>query len=770
MRTTTCTFVASASLLLSLALVAPPARAVPLRVTGPFPAAAAAPTLVDAARAVLHGAVPASASLDFASPVVVSLASGHRVVKMGQLHRGVPVARRGAAVAFGPDGAARLVSAHLADRLPANVTPTFARAAAASLAAARARHPVRPDEPVLAVWPTLASAQDRLAWVIAPRPIPGVPRAPVVILDAHSGALIAAYDAAVSIDAAHVYPTNPVASPTLAPVKLPVASGTSALQNELLVSYNCIDDGTTSPIDFQGQGTVNVRVCHVLSNAPPDAGGDYEYPPAGDTTPEDAFSEVSMFHHANRAYAFFRAMSPALNVNGSFPLATISNVRLAPGVEPFDPATLLSSGNTALKPYSNAAYVPAGALIGSLEGQGGNSIIFGQGPARDYSYDGDVIYHEFTHAVVDATIRLSGYPRLDTYGLSAAPGAMNEGLADYFSCAIAGDPDVGEYAVGDTSPGMSYIRSLTDGAACPAHITGESHADSTLFSGALWDARTGLSAAQQAEYDAAVFAAMNTASSGDLGYEDLAQLILDAVSASSLGSAVSDGLSTAFATHGVLPRCTRVLENTGKEMSASEDLSGYWFAYGATMAQTSGAGFTPGVVQVHTKLPAGTTSLDVQLQKRDWPNGFGGAPFSPKILVRFGSTPITFDLQPLALPADVLSIDGAGAGSYGVSASVPVPAGAGDAYVMIANGGDDDGLYTSLTIDPVGGASSSSSSSSSSSGTGGAATSSSSSGGATTDAGGGCTCAMPGDLGDLRGAALAALAALGAAAARRRRR
>ena len=70
---------------------------------------------------------------------------------------------------------------------------------------------------------------------------------------------------------------------------------------------------------------------------------------------------------------------------------------------------------------------------------------------RDYSYDGDVIYHEFTHGVVDDTIKLQSF-HVDRYGVIDAPGAMNEGLADYFSSALAGDPDVGEYASGDISP------------------------------------------------------------------------------------------------------------------------------------------------------------------------------------------------------------------------------------------------------------------------------------------------------------------------------
>jgi Zn-dependent metalloprotease len=69
---------------------------------------------------------------------------------------------------------------------------------------------------------------------------------------------------------------------------------------------------------------------------------------------------------------------------------------------------------------------------------------FGQGTFIDFGYDGDVVYHEFGHYVVNQTVNFVGSPHVDKYGLTVAPGAMNEGMADTYSSFITGDPYVGE--------------------------------------------------------------------------------------------------------------------------------------------------------------------------------------------------------------------------------------------------------------------------------------------------------------------------------------
>lgn len=62
------------------------------------------------------------------------------------------------------------------------------------------------------------------------------------------------------------------------------------------------------------------------------------------------------------------------------------------------------------------------------------------------------------------TLKLTDTPHLDEYGVSLSPSAMNEGLADFFSAALSGDPDL----AGRSSRANSR---LTDLGTCIASLT-----------------------------------------------------------------------------------------------------------------------------------------------------------------------------------------------------------------------------------------------------------------------------------------------------------
>jgi MYXO-CTERM domain-containing protein len=739
----------------------------PVSVAGRFPVAGG--TLESAARVVVRDAIPSAASADLDVARSIALTSGERVIKLRQTYRGVPVALRGAAVTFGADGVARHVSARLEDDLPASVTPSLSAADAVSVAEKRTGLRAEPTSPLLAIWPTPDGA--KLAWAVAPTAFPGSSYVPVVIVDAASGEVIAHYNAAHTLNQANVYPSNPIKSPTLTQVTLPVGTGETTLQSSLVVSKNCIDTKMVKAISFMGFN-LNVHTCELQQTAVADSNGDFlSIMPADDKAPEDAFSEVSMFHHVNRAYEFFRGFDSKLDVNNGQPIPTVSNLRLPQGIDTFD-LTKLADPNLPLTPFQNAFFAPSNPIFATVFGISGGAMWFGQGPLRDYSYDGDVVYHEFTHSVVNVTLQLVGTAHMDQYGASQAPGAMNEGLADYFSSAIAGDPDVGEYASKDIDPNLTVIRTLANKDTCPKDIGGEVHQDSTLFSGALWDTRVGLGdATKQAAFDRAVFTAMNSSATGDLGYEDFAKLVKNAVLAdATLGQTVADALDKAFTAHGVLPACTRVLEYTGTTLNGPAALQNLWFAPGTdTTVVKNKDGWTPGVVQAHYKLPANSAKLTVDFKKVDIGGGGGfgtmGTPFKPTLLVRFDAAPITFTYKPLTPAANTQVVAPTAMGNN-YTATIDVPAGATDAYVMVGSSGSSDGAYTALSLTAMAGSSTSTSTSS-----GGDVTSSAAStGGATGDMDSGCGCAVPGSD-PLEGTAtLAAIAALGLALARRRRR
>jgi MYXO-CTERM domain-containing protein len=742
-------------------------------------AASSTPELGVAATSVLSDQVAASRAVTFGPARVVKLASGDRVVKLPQMHKGLMVVHHGAAVTFDKE-TARIVSARLETDLPDDVTPAVTSQIASSTAEARTGLPVDENDIALTLWPTPDGV--RLAWAMSSVAVSGLAYRPVTVVDAKTGEIIYVYNSVLELNQAKVYPTNPVKSPGLIDVTLPVGAGNTVLQNALVQSLNCIDTKKLKPIDFGGGLMLDIHVCELLQTAAPDANGDYAIAPAGDTDPEDAFSEVSMFHHVNRIYDMFRVWDPALDVNNGLPIATVSNLRMPQGFDTFN-LMQLQDPELELVPFQNAFFSPANPLFSTVFGVSGGAMYFGQGPIKDYSYDGDVVYHEFGHAVVNVTLKLVQTPHMDEYGASASPGAMNEGLADYFSSALAGDGDCGEYATQDFFPGSKAIRSLTNPDSCPTAISGEVHQDATLFSAGLWDVRVTLQGAEQGQFDAAIFAAMNASPTGDLGYEEFAELAIAEVK-TSLGDATAKALSDAFTKRGVLPQCTRILEHTGDTLTGPKELQNLWFAPGTqTTGVTNTLGkWTPGVFQAHSVLPAGTTKIDLSIRAVNIGGGgigIGGmaTPFAPKFLVHFGKEPITFKYKPLAPVVDIQALDGEKDG-MNYSVTVDVPPGSTDVWVMVGSTGEADGAFTNLdlipTSDPMtsgtGGSPGTGGAGGTGGGTGGTGGSGESgSGGSDQTVQGGCGCSLPG-TGAPEGATFAAIAALGLIAARRRRR
>jgi len=734
-----------------------------------------------AAPAVAKEQIRWTHQVDFGTARTVELDGGERVVKLAQVHRGVPVAMRGVAVTFDASDVANLVTSALEADFPASVTPAISAQQAADVAAARVRIAHDPARALLAIWPTADGA--KLVWAIDTAPLPGVPYLPVTIVDAQTGEIVLMYNAIKFINQAKVYPSNPVKSPGLIDVTLPVGAGEKTLQNTLIQTQNCVDKKTLKAVDFMGI-PLKLHTCDLVQTALPDASGNYPTAPGMDKDPEDAFSEIAMFYHANRAYDFFRGFDANLDVNAGAPLPTVSNLRLPPGLTSGNIGTI-GNVDLPLDTFQNAFFSPANPLFGAVFGVNSGAMWFGQGPLKDYSYDADVIYHELTHAVVNVTLQLAGTPHMDEFGASYSPGAMNEGLADYFSSALTGDPDVGEYATQDFAPGAPFIRSLANPDTCPTAVGGEVHQDATMFSASLWDARKALTPANQPVFDKAVYTAMNKSATGDLGFEEFAKLILAAVTESPLGAAAATSLSDAFTKRGLLPHCSRVLEYQGKPLTGPKDLQGIWFAPGTqTTGVKSPKGWTPGIIQFHNALPAGTTKLSmdfklVNLGSGGILGGNMGTPFAPQFLVRFGKDPIQFKYKPLAAQADNVVVAATKSGSN-YTATLDVPAGATEAYVMVVSTGQSDGAYTTLSLTAEGApidtsTSTSAGTGSASTGEGGSASTSTSSvgGGSNTPADeviDGCGCSVPGGDGKSTTAALAAIAALGLVASRRRRR
>ncbi|HPQ70484.1 MAG TPA: hypothetical protein PKW95_15250 [bacterium] len=206
-----------------------------------------------------------------------------------------------------------------------------------------------------------------------------------------------------------------------------------------------------------------------------DANGDFLYDPLVDPQlGDDPAAEVNIYYHAQQVLERFAQL-------GFGGLADPVNIIVRFG---FD---------------ENGDDMPDDFLAGATELWGAPGLLFGCWGERNLAYDPDILGHELTH-IVTATVNALD-TTLGATGFNTAPAAVNEGSADFFSCSINGDPDVGEYSA--AALGYPYMSSVDNGATCPAALYGEPHVDGQIWSGALWELHAALGAetAEQVAYD-----------------------------------------------------------------------------------------------------------------------------------------------------------------------------------------------------------------------------------------------------------------------------
>ncbi len=205
---------------------------------------------------------------------------------------------------------------------------------------------------------------------------------------------------------------------------------------------------------------------------PSDASGSFLASP-DPTDPRDAFAEQSAYFHIDRQSRFFSGLDPAFRGIGF--------------IDGYVNAT------NAGQPFDNAyfAAIPGGA----------GYMVFGQGAAIDLAYDAEVVYHELTHAAVNATSAFQ--EGTDPFGDDEDPAALDEGTADTFAFA---NPDVLSPCLSPyfgSELGVKCLRNADNLRTCRGNGTadnpgraGETHADGQIWTGFTWAL---LSAAIQAD-------------------------------------------------------------------------------------------------------------------------------------------------------------------------------------------------------------------------------------------------------------------------------
>jgi len=630
---------------------------------------------------------------------------GETIIRYAQTHHGLPVIGRGASVRLSAAGQPLATVLDLERDLPAHVAASVTPADAAKIGSASTTFRASAGDAHLVVWPTLDRGA-RLAYAVLPRVPAGVPSRPRVIVDAETREVLEVRDL-VTFAKANMFTSNPTKSPTPDLFDLALLPVGETLSNPFLEASNCVDNKAVKSVNMFGFA-LTVHVCDLVQLATADAEGNFVYEPSdvpgSAAAAEDPFSEVSIYYHASKAYSFFRTLQgdPEAQVVVDKPLRVVANLRLPAGMMSGD-LQKAANPDLPLEPFQNAFFSPAdgglGGLFQQLYGFDSGALWFGQGPMRDYAYDGDVVYHELVHAVVDATLKLGAW-HLDARGAIDAPGAMNEGLADYFSSAITEDPDVGEYAAVDMGAAEgSVIRTLANQDACPTAVTGEVHYDSTLFSGALWQARMELPESDRMKFDAALYKAMRmNPGRGDLGFDDLANLFLATLSADL--PAGKAALEKSMTERGVLPSCERILSFEKAPIVSPDKRIGFT----APGKQTINVrGTAPGIIQVRAALPPGTTSVKVSFTARSGgggqsPLGGNAEPFAPVVLAKLGA-PITWDPKSkTGHDADLREEAASASGSTSATFEIPEGTTADAIYVQIASTGDSNGSYDDVAL------------------------------------------------------------------------
>ncbi len=294
-----------------------------------------------------------------------------------------------------------------------------------------------------------------------------------VYVDAQGGAVLTQRNRLIELNQGKAYLENPATGP-LATVDLQPIDTSGTLRGP----YASVMDWVRTPEYEFPVGRMGARA---------DLNGDFFFS-AGD----ERTAEVNVYYHMNRTRAFFGD----LGFHGlDRPFPAVVNVELC---------DLWGWGIP--DECDNAYFHPLYEFGGYMGG-----LFFGKPSRGNYGLDGDVVSHEYVHGVVAETADLGNVPYWEDAFEALA---LNEAFADYFSCAINGDPAVGEYASGIAgwSDPADGLRNLDNDHIYPDDIASDPHSTGLIWSGACWELRSHLAAVDsqqgRARADRLVFATL----------------------------------------------------------------------------------------------------------------------------------------------------------------------------------------------------------------------------------------------------------------------
>ena len=463
------------------------------------------------------------------------------LVAVVQTHRGLPVVGTSAAVRLDDQGRVRWVRSSLRPIDLDRVAPRLTAAAAFTAAGGRGA-PVRSGLVVAA----LGGAAPRLAWELVLPPDRVRLELWQVLVDADSGRVIARRNL-IRRGAAHraeVHLENPIATPERVEVtlsELPAAA--TRLSGPDVRAWSCIDENQC--VDSGGFGFFHW--CEPGPRARTNTAGNFMNidPPADLLSARDLYAELMAYFQTNKAVVAYRALiGDDFQLDGA-PVTAVANLRW-PGASCDGPGEA-PPGST-LMALDNAFFAPPGFSF--IPGVDGAAIAMGQGTAADFAYDGDVIYHEIGHGVVYTLAPDLGYALPHQHGIDTTPGGLVEGLPDYLSSFITGEPALGEFVGKELVPEAGVIRNLDNDRRCPDSLAGEAHFDGEIIGGALWEVRAGLAADDdRVAMDRAVMTAIDAMGS-DTNFAAFQELVVAELEVA-LGGPAAEEAAAVFAARGL---------------------------------------------------------------------------------------------------------------------------------------------------------------------------------------------------------------------------
>lgn len=437
---------------------------------------------------------------------------------------------------------------------------------------------------------------------------------------------------------ARVFQTNPASTPEPIVVELSGIHATTAgepLVGDRIRSFNCSLEAPPEIQPWWSEGK-----CYAVHTALSDAEGNYfvKLPdvilPEDNADDDDLYAELSMYYNAERFIDRMKDFGvEAFKCELSTMLANYRTTELSPSYPDLD-----------YTPLNNAYWT------NTCDPDKGPTMIFGQGSAVDFGYDGDVVYHELGHGMVSLLAPLGlGGRKMRPDAVVADAGGLNEAIADYFSVILANEPLLGDY-VGRFWPGYgTSIRSAENTKRCPDNTVGQVHNDGEPFMAAMWAARKRIG---REKVDPIVFELLPRLPP-DADLEDAAFTVLAiAEEAQQRGEWTQDeidALVRAFDARGLYD-CGRVLTKPEK---VSGGQSMYLRPAGAAVTP-----FFPGPMQLRHQVPVGTDNVIVRFSLS--PSGPPENPANVLVLLKREDAPITFEYTLTAVDKNG---DGSGKGS-----------------------------------------------------------------------------------------------------------